>query len=115
MTLRVAAMGPTPMMEGSTPPNAPATQVAMGVMPSSLALSSLMMTRAAAPSLMAEELPGGDDAVLHEGGLQLAQNLHRAQAGTFIGVEDDLGLLLLHGDGNDLVLEGTALDGGRRP
>ena len=45
------------MMVGSTPASAPATNVAIGVTPSSLALSSLMITRAAAPSLIPEALP----------------------------------------------------------
>ena len=49
--------GPVPMIEGSTPASAPETMVASGVMPSSWAFFSLMTTRAAAPSLMAEELP----------------------------------------------------------
>ncbi len=48
---------PIPMMEGSTPASSPAIQVAMGVMPSSFALSSLMTMMAAAPSLIPEALP----------------------------------------------------------
>ena len=54
ITLFVAATGPTPMIDGSTPPSAPATHVAIGVTPSSFAFSSLITTIAAAPSLMLE-------------------------------------------------------------
>ena len=45
------------MIEGSTPPSAPATNVAIGVTPSSLAFSSLITTIAAAPSLIPDALP----------------------------------------------------------
>ena len=57
ISLLTAATGPTPMMEGSTPPRAPPTQVAIGLTPSSLAFSSLITTMAAAPSLIPEALP----------------------------------------------------------
>ena len=50
----VEKAGPMPMMEGSTPAVAPATHLAIGLMPSSLALSALMTTIAAAPSLIPE-------------------------------------------------------------
>ena len=53
----VAGTGPTPMIDGSTPPKAPDTQVAMGLTPSSFAFSSLITTTAAAPSLMPEAFP----------------------------------------------------------
>ena len=56
-TFLVAATGPIPMIFGSTPPRAPATHVAIGLTPSSLAFSSLITTTAAAPSLIPEELP----------------------------------------------------------
>ena len=55
-TFLVEATGPTPMIDGSTPPNAPATHVAIGVTPNSLAFSSLITTTQAAPSLIPEEL-----------------------------------------------------------
>ena len=45
------------MISGSTPPSAPATHVAIGVTPSSLAFSSLITTTAAAPSLIPDALP----------------------------------------------------------
>lgn len=45
------------MIDGSTPPSAPATHVAIGVIPSSFAFSSLITTTAAAPSLIEEALP----------------------------------------------------------
>ena len=56
-TFLVEATGPTPMISGSTPPSAPATHVAIGVMPNSFALSSLITTTAAAPSLIPDALP----------------------------------------------------------
>ena len=56
-SLLVAATGPIPMIDGSTPPSAPATHVAIGVIPSSFAFSSLITTTAAAPSLIEEALP----------------------------------------------------------
>ncbi len=51
------ATGPIPITDGSTPPRSPATQVASGVTPSSLAFSSVITTIAAAPSLIVEALP----------------------------------------------------------
>ena len=54
---------------------------------------------------------GGHDAVLGEGGLQSAQLLDRGQTGAFIGIEHGVALLALDDNGNDLVLEGTVLDG----
>ena len=45
------------MIEGSTPPRAPATNVAIGLTPNSFAFSSLITTIAAAPSLIPEALP----------------------------------------------------------
>ena len=57
ITFLVEATGPIPMIEGSTPPSAPATHVAIGLTPSSLAFSSLITTIAAAPSLIPEALP----------------------------------------------------------
>ena len=45
------------MISGSTPPRAPATHVASGLTPSSLAFSSLITTIAAAPSLIPDALP----------------------------------------------------------
>ena len=56
-TFLVDATGPTPMISGSTPPSAPATHVAIGVIPNSFAFSSLITTTAAAPSLIPEALP----------------------------------------------------------
>jgi len=56
-TFFVDATGPTPMIVGSTPPRAPATNVAIGVTPSSFAFSSLITTIAAAPSLIPDALP----------------------------------------------------------
>ena len=56
-TFFVEATGPIPMIFGSTPPRAPATNVAIGVTPSSFAFSSLITTIAAAPSLIPEALP----------------------------------------------------------
>ena len=56
-TFFVDATGPIPIIEGSTPPSAPATHVAIGVTPSSFAFSSLITTMAAAPSLIPEALP----------------------------------------------------------
>ena len=53
----VEATGPTPMIDGSTPPRAPVTYVAIGVTPNSLAFSSLITTTAAAPSLIPDALP----------------------------------------------------------
>ena len=53
----MAATGPIPITSGSTPANAPCTQVAIGVTPNSLAFSSLITTIAAAPSLIPEALP----------------------------------------------------------
>jgi len=55
--LRVARMGPTPMRCGSRPAIAPPTTRAIGSRPSSLPFSSETTRRAAAPSLMPEELP----------------------------------------------------------
>ena len=57
ITFLVEATGPTPIIEGSTPPSAPPTNVAIGVTPNSLAFSSLITTTAAAPSLIPEALP----------------------------------------------------------
>ena len=57
ISLRVAATGPMPMMRGSTPAAAPAMMRAMGLRPSSLALSADISTRAEAPSLRPEALP----------------------------------------------------------
>ena len=54
---------------------------------------------------------GGDFAVLLEGGAQLGQDFRRAQAGTFVGVKDDVALLVLDDHGHDLVLERAGLDG----
>ena len=57
---------------------------------------------------------GGDDAVLLEAGLQLAQNLHGAHAGAFVGIKHGVALLALDDNGNDLVLEsavGNSLGG----
>ena len=54
---------------------------------------------------------GRDLAVLLEGGAQLGEHFRRAQAGAFVGIKDDVALLVLDGDGNDLVLEGAFLDG----
>ena len=45
------------MIDGSTPPRAPVTYVAIGVTPNSLAFSSLITTTAAAPSLIPDALP----------------------------------------------------------
>ena len=45
------------MIDGSTPPSAPATHVAIGLTPSSLAFSSDITTIAAAPSLIPDALP----------------------------------------------------------
>ena len=45
------------MIDGSTPPSAPVTNVAIGVTPNSLAFSSLITTTAAAPSLIPDALP----------------------------------------------------------
>ena len=56
-TFFVDATGPTPMIDGSTPPRAPATKVAIGLTPNSFAFSSLITTIAAAPSLMLDALP----------------------------------------------------------
>ena len=53
----VEATGPTPMIDGSTPPSAPVTNVAIGLTPNSLAFSSLITTTAAAPSLIPDALP----------------------------------------------------------
>ena len=55
--LRVAGIGPVPMIFGSTPADAQETSVAIGVRPSSSALALDMTTRAAAPSLMPEAFP----------------------------------------------------------
>ena len=61
------------MIEGSTPPSAPATHVAIGVTPSSLAFSSDITITAAAPSLIPEAfpavtiLPGSPSFVLNAG------------------------------------------------
>ncbi len=49
--------GPIPIYAGSTPADCPATQVAIGVTPSSFAFSSLITTTAAAPSLIPDALP----------------------------------------------------------
>ena len=49
----------------------------------------------------------GDDAVLLEAGLQLSQNFHGAQAGTFIGIKHGVALLTLDDNGDDLILEST--------
>ena len=57
ITFFVEATGPIPITSGRTPASAPATKVAMGLTPSSLAFSSLMTTIAAAPSLIPEALP----------------------------------------------------------
>ena len=56
-TLRTASIGPRPMISGVRPVAAVATMRASGVRPSSLALVSLMMTSAAAPSLSGQALP----------------------------------------------------------
>ena len=50
----VLKAGPTPMMDGSSPAEAPTTNLAIGFTPSSFAFSSLITTIAAAPSLMPE-------------------------------------------------------------
>jgi hypothetical protein len=56
-TFSVAGMGPVSIVTGSTPARAKAWNRARGRSPSSLAFSSLMISRAAAPSLICEELP----------------------------------------------------------
>ena len=111
MTFLVAAMGPRPMTSGSTPARAPATQVARGFTPSSLAFSSLITTRAAAPSLIRGRVAGGHDAVLGESRLQGAQLLNRGQTGAFIGIEHGVALLALDDNRNDLILERAVLNG----
>ncbi len=53
----VAGTGPVPITAGSTPTTAVATIRTSGFSPSSLAFSSDMISRAAAPSLSGELLP----------------------------------------------------------
>ena len=56
-TLGTAATGPMPMMRGSTPALAQATNLAMGCRFSSFTIASLITTTKAAPSLVCELLP----------------------------------------------------------
>src|SRR5439155_1345904 len=56
-TFRVAGMGPTPIVLGSTPAAAEDTTRTRGVSPSSSALRSLVKSTTAAPSLIPLELP----------------------------------------------------------
>src|SRR5438105_305404 len=56
-TLSVAGIGPVSIITGSTPARAKVWNRARGLKPSSAAFSSLMISRAAAPSLIWEELP----------------------------------------------------------
>ncbi len=55
--LRVASIGPRPMISGESPLTPVATMRASGVNPSSRALSSLITTTAAAPSFSGQALP----------------------------------------------------------
>ena len=59
------------MIDGSTPPSAPATNVAIGLTPNSFAAFSLITTTAAAPSLIPEALA----AVTIPSGLNAGRNL----------------------------------------
>src|SRR5579859_6691884 len=52
-----AGIGPTPMMLGSTPAEEYALMHASGFKPSSFAFAALIITTAAAPSLMPDALP----------------------------------------------------------
>lgn len=53
----MASTGPRPMISGDRPDTPVATILAGGVTPSSRALTSLMMTTAAAPSFSGQEFP----------------------------------------------------------
>ena len=54
---RVDSIGPNPMISGDNPDTPVATTRASGVIPSSLARTSLMITSAAAPSFNGHALP----------------------------------------------------------
>src|SRR3972149_184955 len=65
----VAGMGPTPMVEGSTPATAEAMIRARGTYPRAAAPSAAIRSTPAAPSLIPEELPAGTaPAFLDHGG-----------------------------------------------
>ena len=65
-----ASTGPRPMISGDRPLTPVETIRASGVMPSSRALVSLMMTTAAAPSLSGQQLPAVTRAVRPEDRLE---------------------------------------------
>ena len=74
MTFLVAATGPMPMMRGSTPASSPPIHVAIGVIPSSLAFSSLMTITAAAASFIPDELPAVTTPSFLKAGLSFARD-----------------------------------------
>ena len=86
-------MGPVSIMTGSTPARAKVWNRARGVRPSALAFSSLMISTAAAPSVIWRAVAGGHLAVGLERGLELGERLDgRAGADALVGGDDLVGL-----------------------
>ena len=87
-TFRVAGIGAVSIIRGSSPASEKLTNRARGVRPSWLARSSLMISSAAAPSVICDELPAVTRPPSSSGAerrLQLGERLDRGVAQAFVG------------------------------